>query len=188
MLVYANRLRVQGSEAESAVFKAIGGWLKEQLGFGLRPDQLKQDGEYNGNRGELRSRLRIHGCFDGEPALCAWVLKHADNDVQGRQWIVEVGVKKSAGTLRCEVGRTQHARIKPRQRFAASGYPIHRQQRSFRQGRGLRGRRARRDIENSRPGPGFVPGISRRDRAARPGRRHRPSQRHERGGVSRQPD
>ena len=99
MLVYANRLRVQGSEAESAVFKAIGGWLKEQLGFGLRPDQLKQDGEYNGNRGELRSRLRIHGCFDGEPALCAWVLKHADDDVQGRQWIVEVGVKKSAGTL-----------------------------------------------------------------------------------------
>ena len=99
MLVYANRLRVQGSEAESAVFKTIGGWLKEQLGFGLRPDQLKQDGEYNGNRGELRSRLRIHGCFDGEPALCAWVLKHADNDVQGRQWIVEVGVKKSAGTL-----------------------------------------------------------------------------------------
>ena len=99
MLVYANRLRVQGAKAESAVFKAIGGWLKEQLGFGLRPDQLKQDGEYNGNRGEHRSRLRIHGCYDGEPALCAWVLKHADEDVQGRQWIVEVGVKKSAGTL-----------------------------------------------------------------------------------------
>ena len=30
--------------------KAVGGWLKEQLGFGLRPDQLKQDGEYNGQR------------------------------------------------------------------------------------------------------------------------------------------
>ena len=99
MLVYANRLRIQGAKAESAVFKAIGGWLKEQLGFGLRPDQLKQDGEYNGNRGEHRSWLRIHSCYHGEPALCAWVLKHADENVQGRQWIVEVGVKKSAGTL-----------------------------------------------------------------------------------------
>ena len=96
MLVYANHLRVQGTDAERAVSKAIGGWLKEQLGFGLRPDQLKQDGEHNGHRGEHRSQLRIHACYDGEPALCAWVLKHADEDVRGRQWIVEVGVKKFA--------------------------------------------------------------------------------------------
>ena len=96
MLVYANQLRVQGSDAERAVSKAIGGWLKEQLGFGLRPDQLKQDGEHTGHRGERRSWLRIYACYNGEPALCAWVLKHADEDVRGRQWIVEVGVKKSA--------------------------------------------------------------------------------------------
>ena len=99
MLVYANRLRFQGADSERAVFKAIGGWLKEQLGFGLHPDQLQRDGEYNGHRGEHPSRLRIHGCYDGEPALCAWVLKHADENVHGRQWIVEVGVKKSARTL-----------------------------------------------------------------------------------------
>ena len=99
MLVYANRLRFRGADSERAVFKAIGGWLKEQLGFGLHPDQLQRDGEYNGHRGEHPSWLRIHGCYDGEPALCAWVLKHADENVHGRQWIVEVGVKKSAGTL-----------------------------------------------------------------------------------------
>ena len=102
MLVYANHLRVQGADAEWAVFKAIGGWFKQQLGFGLRPDQLKQDGEHYGHRGEhqsWRTSLRIHGCYDGEPALCAWVLKHGDEDVHGRQWIVEVGVKKFAGTL-----------------------------------------------------------------------------------------
>ena len=99
MLVYANRLRVKGADAELAVFKAIGGWLKEQLGYGLHPDQLKQDGEYNGHRGGQQSWLRIHGCYDGEPSLCAWVLKHAAEDIRGRQWIVEVGVKKTAGTL-----------------------------------------------------------------------------------------
>ena len=99
MLVYANHLRVQGVDAEWAVFKAIGGWLKQQLGFGLRPDQLKQGGEHYGHRGENQVRLRIHSCYDGEPALCAWVLKHGDDNIRGRQWIVEVGVKKFAGTL-----------------------------------------------------------------------------------------
>ncbi len=102
MLVYANHLRVQGADAEWAVFKAIGGWFKQQLGFGLRPDQLKQDGKHYGHRSEHQSwqtSLRTHGCYEGEPALCAWVLKHGDEDVHGRQWIVEVGVKKFAGTL-----------------------------------------------------------------------------------------
>ena len=99
MLVYANRLRLHGVDSELVAFKAIGGWLKEQLGFGLHPDQLLSNGEYTGTRGEQRSRLRIFGCYDGEPALCAWVLKHGDTDVRGRQWTVEVGVKKSVGTL-----------------------------------------------------------------------------------------
>lgn len=99
MLVYANQLQVHGAASESVVFRAIGGWLKEQLGFGLRPDLLLSSGVHKGQRGELPSRLHIFSCYDGEPALCAWVLKHGDAAVRGRRWTVEVGVKKSAGTL-----------------------------------------------------------------------------------------
>ena len=77
MLVYANHLSFKGADAEQAVLNAVGGWLKEQLGSGLHPDQLKQNGEFNGHRGDQRSWLRIHGCYDEEPRLCAWVLKHA---------------------------------------------------------------------------------------------------------------
>lgn len=99
MLVYANRLQVHGEASESVVFRAIGGWLKEQLGLGLHPEQLLSTGVHNGRRGELRSRLQIFSCYDGEPALCAWVLKHGDVAVRGRQWTVEIGIKKSAGTL-----------------------------------------------------------------------------------------
>lgn len=99
MLVYANRLRLHGAEAELVAFRAIGVWLKEQLGFGLHPDQLRRKGEYRGRRGKRNSRLRIFSCYEGEPALCAWVLKHGDTEVRGRQWTVEVGVKKSAGVL-----------------------------------------------------------------------------------------
>src|SRR5581483_1489842 len=98
MLVYANHLTFEGADAERAVLKGIGAWLKEQLGFGLHPDQMKVDGEFTGHRGEQRSWLRVHGCYDGDPALCAWVLKHGDG-VHGRQWIVEVGVKKINGAI-----------------------------------------------------------------------------------------
>ena len=99
MLVYANRLQVHGDASESEVFRAIGGWLKEQLGFGLHPELLLSSGVHRGQRGELRSQLQIFSCYEGEPALCAWVLKHGDAAVRGRRWTVEVGVKKSAGTL-----------------------------------------------------------------------------------------
>lgn len=69
MLVYANRLQLHGVDSESVesvVFKAIGGWLKEQLGFGLHPDQLLSNGEHSGYHGERRSRLRIFSCYDSE--------------------------------------------------------------------------------------------------------------------------
>jgi len=99
MLVYANRLQVHGDGSESAVFRAIGGWLKEQLGFGLHPEQLLLSGERTGIRGQRQSRLKIVSCYDGEPALCAWVLKHGDDDVRGRRWTVEIGARKSSGTL-----------------------------------------------------------------------------------------
>ena len=113
MLVYANHLSLHGSEAEPAVLRAIGAWLKQQIGFGLRPEQLTQNGEYNGQRGGTRSSLRIRGCYEGAPALCSWVLKHADQRVHGRQWIVEVGAKKLADTLTvsCVVKTDEHSTL-----------------------------------------------------------------------------
>ena len=99
MLVYANHLSFQGAGAEEAIFKAIGGWLKEQLGFGLHPDQLRREGEFSGHRGDTRSWLRVHATNEEEPELYAWVLKNPDEKVRGRQWITELGLKSYAGTL-----------------------------------------------------------------------------------------
>jgi len=113
MLVYANHLTFQGAGAEGAIFKAIGGWLKEQLGFGLHPDQLKQEGEFNGFRGDMRSWLRIYATTEEEPELYAWVLKSADENVRGRQWITEVGVKSYRGILElsCIVKTDEHSTL-----------------------------------------------------------------------------
>ena len=99
MLVYANHLNLHGQGTEEAVFKAIGGWLKEQLSFGLHPDQLRKDGEFNGTRGDVRSWLRVLATAEEDPKLYSWVLKFPDGNVRGRQWIVEVGVKTQADRL-----------------------------------------------------------------------------------------
>ncbi len=99
MLVYANHLSFQGHGAEAAVFKGIGGWLKEQLGFGLHPDQVKKDGEFNGTRGNVHSMLRIRTTTEDDPKLYSWVLKHPDDTVLGRRWIIEVGFKGLGSTF-----------------------------------------------------------------------------------------
>ena len=113
MLVYANNLSFEGVGAEEAIFKAIGAWFKEQLGFGLHPDQLKKDGEFNGMRGDVPSWLRIHATTEEEPVLYSWILKFPDDTVYGRQWIIEVGFKKSDGLLdfSCIVKTDEHSTL-----------------------------------------------------------------------------
>jgi hypothetical protein len=113
MLVYANHLSFQGTGAEEAIFKAIGGWLKEQLGFGLHPDQLTQEGEFNGYRGDMRSFLRIYATNEEQPELYAWVLKNPDETVRGRQWITELGLKSYGGALElsCIVKTDEHSTL-----------------------------------------------------------------------------
>jgi hypothetical protein len=113
MLVYANHLSFQGAGAEEAIFKGIGGWLKEQLGFGLHPDQLRQDDEFNGYRGDVRSWLRVYATCEEEPELYAWVLKSPDETVRGRQWITELGLKIYKGCLElsCIVKTDEHSTL-----------------------------------------------------------------------------
>ncbi|MGB9069415.1 MAG: hypothetical protein WCC21_12680 [Candidatus Acidiferrales bacterium] len=113
MLVYANYLSFRGAGADEAIFKAIGAWLKEQLDFGLHPDQLRQEGEFNGYRGETRSSLRIYATREEQPELYSWVLKNADDVVYGRQWIAEVGLKKEQDSfeLSCIVRTDEHSTL-----------------------------------------------------------------------------
>jgi len=113
MLVYANHLNFEGTGAEEAIFKGIGGWLKEQLGFGLHPDQLRRDGEFDGHRGEMRSWLRVLATNEEEPELYAWVLKNPDETVRGRQWITELGLKRYGCTLElsCIVKTEEHSTL-----------------------------------------------------------------------------
>ena len=69
------------------------------MGFGLHPDQLIKDGEHTGFRGTVRSYLRILATDEEEPSLYSWVLKFPDSIVRGRQWVVEVGLKRFQNDL-----------------------------------------------------------------------------------------
>ncbi|MGH9414121.1 MAG: hypothetical protein ACRD0Y_10340 [Terriglobales bacterium] len=100
MLVYANHFVVLGEKAPEAIFKAVGAWLKKQLGRGLRPDQLRSAGEFEGerDRGGAKSYLRIYADVSASPELYAWVLKHPDEQARGRQWSTEIGLEVNEGT------------------------------------------------------------------------------------------
>lgn len=96
MLVYANYLNMEGQDAPECIFKSVGVWTKEQLGFGLHPEQLRDDGEYQGNRNGVRSWLRISVSNEEDPQFYSWTLKVADQEVRGRQWVTELGLKIDA--------------------------------------------------------------------------------------------
>lgn len=95
MLVYANYLSLERVTSSNEIFRSIGGWLKEQLGFGLRPETLKRRGQHKGQGEYSKSWLRIYATPDGTPEFYAWVLKIPDNSVRGRQWITELGLRIS---------------------------------------------------------------------------------------------
>jgi len=93
MLVYANHLRFRGEGARDAIFRAVGAWLKEQMGYGLHPEQVRSGGEHKGRRGISPAWLYSFVTNEEDPELYSWVLRVADNSVQGRQWITELGLK-----------------------------------------------------------------------------------------------
>ncbi|RCK50821.1 hypothetical protein TH25_11140 [Thalassospira profundimaris] len=99
MLVYANHFIMSGQDTEYCVLKAIGGWIKEQLGYGLHPEQLVATGEFPGQKGSSSSYLKIISATDYSPKLFFWKLSVQDQYVKGRQWQTELGLKISSDRL-----------------------------------------------------------------------------------------
>lgn len=98
MLVYANYLVANGQSAKEQVLRAVGGWLKEQLGYGLHPDQIVSKGEHKGGKNNGSSWVKILPANDGKQELFSWVLKNSDISVRGRQWVTEIGLKVVEGS------------------------------------------------------------------------------------------
>lgn len=93
MLVYANALRLEGSDAFAVASHAIHGWLSDQLGERLAYDELLRPNEWNSNKARRAAWLRSYVSAGQGPEMYAWVLKHADDNTRGRQWLVELGLR-----------------------------------------------------------------------------------------------
>jgi len=93
MLVYANTLKVQGEDSFSIVTRSIYGWLKEKIGAHLSYREALRYGEWQNEQEMQPAWLRTYVSTDESPAFYAWILKHPDSRVRGRQWLVEIGLR-----------------------------------------------------------------------------------------------
>nr|VFK50795.1 MAG: hypothetical protein BECKTUN1418E_GA0071001_100447 [Candidatus Kentron sp. TUN]VFK52020.1 MAG: hypothetical protein BECKTUN1418F_GA0071002_100447 [Candidatus Kentron sp. TUN] len=90
MLVYSNYLSLEGQDADKGVFSALAGWIKNKTETQLHPSALKGSSRFDLNDGMSvtteKADLR-------EPHLYSIVIKHPDQEINGRQWIIEVGIE-----------------------------------------------------------------------------------------------
>lgn len=99
MLVYANVLQLAGDDALDVCLRVIHGWLVEQLGFKFPLSDITRPSEWKSDRGKKAAWLKSYVAAGEEPELFAWRLKHADTEVSGRQWLVEIGLKREGGVV-----------------------------------------------------------------------------------------
>jgi len=94
MLVYANAMQLVGRDAFKATAGAIHGWLNDQLGQRLPLGEILRSGQWKGEAGRKSAWLQVYAATGEDPEMYAWRLRHVDDDVSGRQWLVEIGVKQ----------------------------------------------------------------------------------------------
>lgn len=91
MLVYANYLELEGQDSFRAVFSSLCGWLKRITNETVKPTDLM--GSKKLNYGNVW--VTTETANQEAPYLFAVTIKHPDNAVRGRQWIVEIGIFSS---------------------------------------------------------------------------------------------
>lgn len=121
MLVYANVLQLTGEEALDVCLRVIHGWLVEQLGLKVPLADIARPGEWKSDQGKKAAWLKSYVATGEEPEMYAWRLKHADAEVSGRQWLVEIGLKQQSGVvdLSCAIN-TDEQSVLINQRVSAS--------------------------------------------------------------------
>lgn len=96
MLIYANQIKVNGSNALDSTLKTVAGWLKELTKRHFTPEELKISENYIIGR----QKVRTYNASQAEPFLYSILFSNPDSDVHGRQWITEIGIRvESDGVL-----------------------------------------------------------------------------------------
>lgn len=91
MLVYANYLELKGKDSYKAVFSALCGWLKKKTGSSIKTTDLLGSNKFNYDNVWVTTETANYE----DPHLFAITVKHPDETVRGRQWVVEIGMRTS---------------------------------------------------------------------------------------------
>lgn len=89
MLVYANYLELKGKDSYKAAFSALCGWLKKKTGSSFKTTDLLGSNKFNYENVWVTTETANYE----EPHLFAITVRHPDEKVRGRQWVVEVGIR-----------------------------------------------------------------------------------------------
>lgn len=91
MLIYVNYLELKEKYSRKAVFSAVCGWLQRKTGFPIKTTELLNSNTFNYENIWVTTETANYE----EPHLFAITVKHPDETVRGRQWIVEIGMRIS---------------------------------------------------------------------------------------------
>lgn len=92
MLVYATTLWLDPTADQQRILTVIANWLAKKTSTPTTADWLIRTGEPKMRDG---SRLSVIATDAASPELWAMRYSHADAEVSGRQWVTEVGLRRS---------------------------------------------------------------------------------------------
>lgn len=89
MLVYVNNFNLIGNNHPDKSFRSVAGWLKNVTGRHFTEEELKVNNEYQHDK----FKIRVYTATKRQPQLYSILLTHKDNDVKGRYWCTEIGIR-----------------------------------------------------------------------------------------------
>ncbi|EPC7545996.1 hypothetical protein ACR2Y1_004130, partial [Morganella morganii] len=90
MLVYVNNFNCIGDDNFFNVMRSVSGWIKKVSGKHFSIDDLMSSNDF-----EIEgSYVRTYSAIKSEPETYSIMYSHPDNEVNGRQWITEIGIAK----------------------------------------------------------------------------------------------
>ncbi|MDH0835752.1 hypothetical protein N5D01_11300 [Acinetobacter johnsonii] len=94
MIIYVNQFKFKSTEL-NAVFRSISGWLKSITKSHFNYESLKTNSEREINK----MWIRTFSAKENYPSMYSILFTHPDREINGRQWITEIGIKEDKNEI-----------------------------------------------------------------------------------------
>lgn len=94
MLIYVNQFKFKNTNINT-IFRTISGWLKSITKSHINYEFLKTNSEKEIDK----MWIRTFSAVDTQPCMYSILFTHPDKEVNGRQWITEIGIKEEGESI-----------------------------------------------------------------------------------------